>query len=65
MKIPGLGCLKGCLFVIVVLIVGCLAGLGADPAQGLDRAWEELLGRGPGWAGDVQQWIEELGGPSS
>ena len=37
MKIPGLGCLKGCLFTIVILFVGGLADLGADAAPGLDR----------------------------
>jgi serine/threonine-protein kinase len=43
MKIPGLGCLKGCLFTIVLLFVAGLAGLGTDPASGLDRHGQELL----------------------
>lgn len=44
MRIPGLGCLKGCLFTIVILFVAALADLGTEPAPGVDRHRQGLLG---------------------
>ena len=42
-KIPGLGCLKGCLFTVVLLFVAGWLDLGTDPAAGLGGPGQELL----------------------
>ncbi|UQI43442.1 serine/threonine protein kinase [Streptomyces sp. HU2014] len=61
MRIPGLGCLKGCLFMIVLLIVGSwlvweftpLKDWVADGKSFWDATW--------GWIKDVKDWISGLG----
>ncbi|WP_421110120.1 serine/threonine-protein kinase [Streptomyces sp. NEAU-S77] len=64
MKIPGLGCLKGCLFVILILIVGSwlvweLTPLKDWVAQGKSY-WDAVST----WVTEVKDWISALGGPS-
>ncbi|ARP70498.1 serine/threonine protein kinase [Streptomyces pluripotens] len=61
MKIPGLGCLKGCLFTIVILIVAGwliwdLTPLHTWVGQGRGY-WNQLSD----WAGKVSQWAKDLG----
>jgi serine/threonine-protein kinase len=61
MKIPGLGCLKGCLFTIVILFVAGWLVWEFSPLQhwiGTGRSyWSELSH----WFGQVSGWIKDLG----
>ncbi|MFJ5993500.1 serine/threonine-protein kinase [Streptomyces sp. NPDC092370] len=65
MRIPGLGCLKGCLFTIVILFVAGWLVWELSPLQ-------EWIGTGKGywdqltdWFGTVTGWFEKLGGSGS
>ncbi|WP_151485045.1 serine/threonine-protein kinase [Streptomyces albicerus] len=64
MKIPGLGCLKGCLFTIIILFVASWLIWELSPLQdwiGTTKGyWEQLSD----WYGNVSGWIEDLGGGS-
>ncbi|MFE0348056.1 serine/threonine-protein kinase [Streptomyces griseoluteus] len=60
MKIPGLGCLKGCLFTIVILVVASwliweLTPLHTWVGQGKGY-WDQLSD----WAGSVADWFKSL-----
>ncbi|MCC9703837.1 protein kinase [Streptomyces sp. MNU76] len=60
MRIPGLGCLKGCLFMIVLLVVGGWLIWEFTPLQewvGTGKSW---WGQLSDWVGDVGKWIGEL-----
>ncbi|MBG0854847.1 serine/threonine protein kinase [Streptomyces spinoverrucosus] len=64
MRIPGLGCLKGCLFTIVILFVAGWLIWELSPLQ-------EWIGTGKGywdqltdWFNTVTGWIGDLGGDS-
>ncbi|WP_329210447.1 serine/threonine protein kinase [Streptomyces sp. NBC_00683] len=64
MRIPGLGCLKGCLFTLVLLVVASwliweLTPLQDWVAQG--KGYWEAIGDG---IDKVSGWFEELGGSS-
>ncbi|MEU3104644.1 serine/threonine-protein kinase [Streptomyces griseoflavus] len=63
MRIPGLGCLKGCLFTVVILFVAGWLIWELSPLQdwiGTGKGyWEQLSD----WFGSVTGWIEDLGGP--
>lgn len=63
MRIPGLGCLKGCLFTLVILFVAGWLIWELSPLQdwiGTGKGyWEQLSD----WFGTVTGWIEDLGGP--
>ncbi|GCB48836.1 serine/threonine-protein kinase [Streptomyces sp. NL15-2K] len=65
MKIPGLGCLKGCLFTIVILFVAGWLVWELSPLQdwiGTGKGyWEQLSD----WFTTATGWIEDLGGGSS
>ncbi|MCA6094573.1 serine/threonine protein kinase [Streptomyces sp. SCA3-4] len=60
MRIPGLGCLKGCLFMIVVLVVGSwliweftpLKDWVADGKSFWDATWD--------WVTDAKDWVSGL-----
>ncbi|MGW0421994.1 serine/threonine-protein kinase [Streptomyces sp. NPDC003015] len=65
MRIPGLGCLKGCLFTIVILFVASWLIWELSPLQ-------DWIGTGKGYwqqIGDiidtVSKWVGDLGGNSS
>ncbi|OUC88153.1 serine/threonine protein kinase, partial [Streptomyces swartbergensis] len=65
MRIPGLGCLKGCLFTIVILFVAGWLIWELSPLQ-------EWIGTGKGywdqltdWFNTVTGWFEKLSGSSS
>ncbi|AJP02256.1 serine/threonine protein kinase [Streptomyces cyaneogriseus subsp. noncyanogenus] len=64
MRIPGLGCLKGCLFTLVVLFVAGWLVWELSPLQewiGTGKSyWQQISD----WAGDVTGWIQDLGGGS-
>ncbi|MDT6983953.1 serine/threonine-protein kinase [Streptomyces lusitanus] len=64
MRIPGLGCLKGCLFTLLILFVASWLIWELSPLQdwiGTTKGyWEQLSD----WFGSVTGWIEDLGGPS-
>ncbi|MEU4876596.1 protein kinase [Streptomyces sp. NPDC021608] len=69
MRIPGLGCLKGCLFTIVILFVAGWLIWELSPLQewiGTGKSYWQLIS---GWVGDVTGWIGDLadaaGGGSS
>lgn len=65
MRIPGLGCLKGCLFSVVLLVVAAwliweLTPLQDWIAQG--QSFWDAIGDG---IGNVTDWFKELGGTDS
>jgi len=64
MKIPGLGCLKGCLFTIVILFLAGWAIWEFSPLQGWigtsKNYWDQLSDM----FGTVSGWVEDLGGGS-
>ncbi|MFM9593219.1 serine/threonine-protein kinase [Streptomyces scabiei] len=60
MRIPGLGCLKGCLFMIVLFLVGGWLIWEFTPLQewiGTGKSWWGLL---TDWVGDAAKWVREL-----
>ncbi|WP_309094123.1 serine/threonine-protein kinase [Streptomyces sp.] len=65
MRIPGLGCLKGCLFTIVILFVAGWLIWELSPLQdwiGTTKGyWDQLTD----WFSTVTGWLEKLGGSSS
>ncbi|SNX61601.1 serine/threonine protein kinase [Streptomyces sp. TLI_55] len=65
MRIPGLGCLKGCLFTLVILFVAGWLIWELSPLQdwiGTGKSYWQQLGD---WIGTVSGWIGDLGGGSS
>ncbi|MBT2419633.1 protein kinase [Streptomyces sp. ISL-24] len=64
MRIPGLGCLKGCLFTIVILFVAGWLIWELSPLQdwiGTGKGyWQQLTD----WFSTVTGWIGDLGGSS-
>ncbi|MEU9788768.1 serine/threonine-protein kinase [Streptomyces phaeochromogenes] len=60
MKIPGLGCLKGCLFTVVILFLAGWAIWEFSPLQGWigtsKSYWDQLTD----WVGAVSGWVKEL-----
>lgn len=60
MRIPGLGCLKGCLFTIVILFVAGWLIWELSPLQdwiGTGKSYWQLIS---GWVGDITGWIGDL-----
>ncbi|WP_046729177.1 serine/threonine-protein kinase [Streptomyces humi] len=64
MRIPGLGCLKGCLFMVVILFVAGWLIWDLTPVHtwvGQGRGyWHQLSD----WAGTVSSWVKDLGSGS-
>ncbi|MFF7351911.1 MULTISPECIES: serine/threonine-protein kinase [Streptomyces] len=64
MKIPGLGCLKGCLFTIVILVVASWLIYELTPLHtwiGQGRSyWHEVTH----WVHQTSKWIKDLSGSS-
>ncbi|MGW5861816.1 protein kinase domain-containing protein [Streptomyces sp. NPDC055239] len=62
MKIPGLGCLKGCLFTIIILFVASWLVWELSPLQewiGTTKGyWEQLTD----WYDTVSSWMGKVGG---
>ncbi|MGV9252776.1 serine/threonine-protein kinase [Streptomyces sp. NPDC003697] len=64
MKIPGLGCLKGCLFTIVVLFVAGWLIWELSPLQDWIGTGRTFWGQLSDWFGQVTDWIGNLSGGS-
>lgn len=62
MKIPGLGCLKGCLFTIIILVLAGWMIWEFSPLQewiGTGKGYWEQLGD---WFSKASQWVEDVSG---
>ncbi|MFD7500496.1 serine/threonine-protein kinase [Streptomyces sp. NPDC059850] len=64
MKIPGLGCLKGCLFVILILVVGSWLVWELTPLKDWIAEGKSYWDAVSSWVTEVKDWISALGGPS-
>ncbi|NKQ29344.1 serine/threonine protein kinase, partial [Streptomyces galbus] len=65
MRIPGLGCLKGCLFTLVILLVAGWMVWEFTPLQdwiGTGKGYWQQLGD---WIDTVTTWIGDLGSSGS
>ncbi|MET9387263.1 protein kinase [Streptomyces sp. NPDC002928] len=65
MKIPGLGCLKGCLFTIVILFVAGWLIWELSPLQDWIGTTRSFWGEINHWYDQVSGWIGDLGGAGS
>ncbi|MCX4762541.1 serine/threonine protein kinase [Streptomyces sp. NBC_01275] len=61
-KIPGLGCLKGCLFTIVIMFLAAWLIWEFSPLQGWIGQGRSFWGQISHWYDDVSGWIGDLGG---
>ncbi|MEY2249242.1 serine/threonine-protein kinase [Streptomyces sp. BF23-18] len=61
MKIPGLGCLKGCLFTIVIFFVAGWLIWEFSPLQDWIGSTRSFWGQITHWYDQVSGWIEDLG----
>ncbi|MFF4539554.1 serine/threonine-protein kinase [Streptomyces aureus] len=61
MKIPGLGCLKGCLFTIVILFVAGWLIWEFSPLQDWIGSGRSYWGQLTHWYHSVSGWISDLG----
>ncbi|MFE2303863.1 serine/threonine-protein kinase [Streptomyces sp. NPDC059445] len=61
MKIPGLGCLKGCLFTIVILFVAGWLVWEFSPLQDWIGSTRSFWGQLTHWYDQVSGWIGDLG----
>ncbi|MFJ7202768.1 serine/threonine-protein kinase [Streptomyces sp. NPDC098789] len=62
MRIPGLGCLKGCLFTLVLLFVAGWLVWELTPLQewvGTGKGWWDQVWS---WGTEVKNWVGDLGG---
>ncbi|MEH0419141.1 serine/threonine-protein kinase [Streptomyces sp. B21-083] len=64
MKIPGLGCLKGCLFTIVILFIAAWLIWELSPLQGWIGSTKGFFDQLGDWINTVSGWIGDLGGGS-
>jgi serine/threonine-protein kinase len=64
MKIPGLGCLKGCLFTIVILFVAAWLVWELSPLQEWIGSTKGFFAQLGDWFDKVSSWVEGLGGGS-
>lgn len=61
MRIPGLGCLKGCLVLILVFFVAGWLVWELTPLQewiGTGRGWWDQVWT---WGGDAVDWVSTIG----
>ncbi|MET8285438.1 protein kinase [Streptomyces sp. NPDC051639] len=65
MRIPGLGCLKGCLFMIVILFVGGWLVWEFSPLQGWIGSTRSFWGELTHGYHTVSDWVGNLGSGSS
>ncbi|MFF4753025.1 protein kinase domain-containing protein [Streptomyces sp. NPDC002514] len=65
MRIPGLGCLKGCLFTIVILFVAGWLVWELSPLQDWIGTGKSYWGQLSDWFSTVTGWFKDLGGSSS
>ncbi|WP_329573135.1 serine/threonine-protein kinase [Streptomyces sp. NBC_01361] len=64
-KIPGLGCLKGCLFMIVMLFVVSWLVWEFTPLQHWIGTGKSYWGQLSSWYHTVSDWVGDLGGGGS
>ena len=64
MRIPGLGCLKGCLFTIVVFIVAAWLIWELTPLQDWIAEGKSFWAATTDWIDSVSDWFSEFGEPS-
>lgn len=64
MKIPGLGCLKGCLFTIVILFIAAWLIWELSPLQGWIGSTKGFFAQLGDWIDTVSGWVEGLSGGS-
>ncbi|MFD8996926.1 serine/threonine-protein kinase [Streptomyces abikoensis] len=64
MRIPGLGCLKGCLFMIVVLIVGSWLVWEFTPLKDWVADGKNFWDAASDWITSVKDWLSSLGSDS-
>jgi serine/threonine-protein kinase len=57
MRIPGMGCLKGCLFVVVLLVVAGWAVWNFTPMQGWIADGRSFWNATKDWFNDVREWL--------
>ncbi|WP_369259862.1 serine/threonine-protein kinase [Streptomyces sp. R35] len=65
MKIPGLGCLKGCLFTIVIMFVAGWLIWEFSPLQDWIGSGKSYFAQLKDWFDTVSGWIGDLGGGGS
>ncbi|MBA2806573.1 serine/threonine protein kinase [Streptomyces sp. KM273126] len=65
MRIPGLGCLKGCLFTIVILFVAGWLVWEFSPLQQWIGSTKDYWDQLTTWVSDISGWIKDLGGNSA
>ncbi|MDG9704616.1 serine/threonine-protein kinase [Streptomyces sp. DH37] len=61
MRIPGLGCLKGCLFMVLIAVLICVLVWNFTP---LPEWWDQgrqFWDDTKNWVGDAWTWVTELG----
>ncbi|MDF3297780.1 serine/threonine-protein kinase [Streptomyces tropicalis] len=64
MKIPGLGCLKGCLFTLVILFVAGWLVWELSPLQHWIGTGRSYWGQLSHWLGTVSHWVKDIGSAS-
>ncbi|NED20881.1 serine/threonine protein kinase, partial [Streptomyces sp. SID9913] len=64
MRIPGLGCLKGCLFTLVILFVAGWLIWELTPLQGWIGTGKGYWAQLTDWFGTAADWVRDLGGGS-
>ncbi|WP_069811061.1 serine/threonine-protein kinase [Streptomyces sp. TP-A0874] len=64
MRIPGLGCLKGCLFTVVVLAVACWLLWEFTSLPELFNQTKGFWKATTDWLRDAKEWVSDLGGGS-
>ncbi|MEV6671632.1 serine/threonine-protein kinase [Streptomyces sp. NPDC051162] len=64
MRIPGLGCLKGCLFMIVVLVIGSWLVWEFTPLKDWVADGKSFWDAAYGWFVDIKDWVSGLGSSS-
>ncbi|MDT0322294.1 serine/threonine-protein kinase [Streptomyces millisiae] len=57
MRIPGLGCLKGCLFMVLILVVICFLVWNFTPLQDWIADGRSFWDTVTGWFDDVREWL--------
>lgn len=65
MKVPGLGCLKGCLFTILILFVASWLIWEFSPLQDWIGSGKGYFAQLKDWYNTVSGWIGDLGGGGS
>ncbi|WP_225796864.1 serine/threonine-protein kinase [Streptomyces aculeolatus] len=60
MRIPGLGCLKGCLFTVLILVVGSWLVWELTPLQDAIADGKGFWDQVTDWTTDLKNWISDL-----